>query len=503
MGRGIAQLCATGGFEVLLFDAAIEASTNALIAVEADLKQAVAKSKISEVLALESIARMKSAVALSELSQCDLVVEAIVERMEAKQELLRSLEKLVSNDCILATNTSSLSVAAIASCCEQPERVAGWHFFNPAPRMKVVEVIRAPRTATSVIAALVDVTRRFGHQPIETIDSPGFVVNHAGRAYFTESLKLLAENTTSHETLDSIMRVCAGFRMGPTELLDLTGLDVSVPVMESIHAQYYGDDRYRPVSFVRTRLQAGLLGRKSGKGFYDYTNPSASKVTAASERSISHAPLTILWYPSDTDFAPGSAVTDLLTSAVFSKTVEDAAAIIASPIDRDLSTLASEQGLDASKLVGIDPMFASSNGVTLMVCPATSPQALAAVQASFSTVSIPTFVISDSTGFAAPRIVACIVNLACEMAQQGIATPAEIDMAVRLGLGYPFGPFEWGERIGADRILKIMRGLYSSFSDQRYRPAPWLVRRAQLQLPLDAPDRQIFQSSSASIQHIG
>ncbi|MEJ8851195.1 3-hydroxyacyl-CoA dehydrogenase [Variovorax rhizosphaerae] len=491
MGRGIAQVCAAAGCSVQLVDSATDALARAIDSVRDDLSQAVAKGRLSQADADATLSRIEPVSELKQLSGCELVVEAIVEKLEVKQALFKELEAIVPADCILATNTSSLSVTALAAACASPERVAGWHFFNPVTRMRVVEVIQAPRTALEAVQALVSLSKRIGHRAVVTSDSPGFVVNHAGRAFVTEGLKLLAERTAEHQVLDGILRTCAGFRMGPFELLDLTGLDVSVPVMESIHGQYYGDDRYRPVTLARTRLLAGLLGRKTRQGFYSYEGkpaaPPSSPPAGLSDDKAS--PEVSMWWPVDGPAALPSSITALLPVERRVAQAHEADVLLLAPLDTDLSSAVAELRLDASKVIAIDPVFGSANGVTLMSCPATSAATVDAAQRVFAARSIPSFVIADSPGYVAPRVVACIVNLACEMAQQGIAAPDDIDAAVRLGLGYPFGPLEWGDRLGADRVLQILKGLHATFEDPRYRPSPWLVRRARLSLPLSAPDR--------------
>lgn len=486
MGRGIAQVCAAAGCTVQLFDSVKEGVTRAIEAVRADLAQAVAKGRLSQENADATLARILPVQDLRHMGECELVVEAIIEQLEPKQRLFRDLEAIVAPDCILATNTSSLSVTAIAATCEVPSRVVGWHFFNPVTRMKVVEVIQAPRTAPEAAQTLVALSRRIGHRPILTPDSPGFVVNHAGRAFVTEGLKLLAERAAEYQVLDAILRTCAGFRMGPFELLDLTGLDVSVPVMESIHTQYYGDDRYRPVTLARTRLLAGLLGRKSGQGFYSYESKVATPQSAKPATATAGA---TVWWPTDGPAALPEAIAALLPAGQRVAQAQQADVILLAPLGADLSTTVVKLQIDASKSVAIDPVFAGSTGVTLMACPETASATIEAARGLFAAQSIPAFVISDSPGYVAPRVVACIVNLACEMAQQGIASPADIDAAVRLGLGYPAGPFEWGDRLGAGRVLEILQGLHATFADPRYRPSPWLVRRARLSLSLSAPDR--------------
>ncbi len=486
MGRGIAQVCAAAGCAVRLFDAAPEAASRAREAVGADLAQGVAKGKLAQADADATLERIRPAATLEALADCDLVVEAIVEQLEAKQKLFRSLEQIVGAGCILATNTSSLSVTAIAAACAQPQRVAGWHFFNPVARMRLVEVVQAPRTGDDVVEALVALSKKVGHRSVVTSDSPGFVVNHAGRAFVTEGLKLLSERAAAHPVLDAILRDCAGFRMGPFELLDLTALDVSVPVMESIHSQYYGDDRYRPAALARTRMAAGLLGRKSGEGFYKYEAGASAKPAAPAGVAVAAASV---WWPTDGPGALPENVVALIGDVKRETDAARAGVLLLAPIAKDLSSTVADMALDAARAIAVDPIFCGKSGVTLMASPATSAATVGAAQALFGAQGIPAHVIADSPGYVAPRVVACIVNLACEMAQQGVASPADLDAAVRLGLGYPAGPFEWGDRLGARRVLEVLQALQSTFGDQRYRPSPWLVRRARLGLSLAAPDR--------------
>jgi 3-hydroxybutyryl-CoA dehydrogenase len=259
-----------------------------------------------------------------------------------------------------------------------------------------------------------------------------------------------------------------------------------IPVMESIHAQYYGDDRYRPVALARTRLLAGLLGRKSGQGFYNYEQEGGSQDPGLQHRGSPSE--CSLWWPTAGFAASPGAVASLLPDRRRMDDAQHADLILVSPLGRDLSCTVADLGLDAARTIAVDPVFCGTAGVTLMVSPGTAPETIEIAPALFAECAVPTFVIADSRGYVAPRVVACIVNLACKMAQQGIATPADIDIAVRLGLGYPAGPFEWGERLGAKQVLEVLQGLDAAFGDQRYRPSPRLVRRAQLSLPLSSPD---------------
>ncbi|HEY0877649.1 MAG TPA: 3-hydroxyacyl-CoA dehydrogenase NAD-binding domain-containing protein, partial [Zeimonas sp.] len=275
MGRGIAQLFAQAGFAVRLYDANPAAVASAIAALEDTFARLVDKGRLAPEAAQRARSSLTAVDSLDALAGCDLVVEAIVERLDAKRELFQALEPIVGDEAVLATNTSSLSVTAIAARCRRAERIAGLHFFNPVPLMKVVEVVRAMRTDETAVERLVALVRTTGHRPVVTRDTPGFIVNHAGRAYGTEALAALGEGVADVEAIDRILREQVsfdgnGFRLGPFELLDLTALDVSQPVMESIYRQFYDEPRFRPSVLGAQRLAAGLLGRKSGEGFYRY-----------------------------------------------------------------------------------------------------------------------------------------------------------------------------------------------------------------------------------------
>jgi 3-hydroxybutyryl-CoA dehydrogenase len=491
MGRGIAQVAAQAGFEVRLFDAKPGAAADARQAISEVLALLATKGKLSAASAASAVARIALPDALSGLAGCTLVIEAIVERLDAKQALFKALEDVVGESCVIATNTSSLSVTAIASVCAHPQRVAGLHFFSPVPLMKLVEVIDGLRTAPTLVARLLAFGAALGHTPVRARDTPGFIVNHAGRGYGTEALRIAGEGIADFATIDRILRLGCGFRMGPFELFDLTGLDVSHPVMESIYHQYYEEPRYRPSPITAQRLAAGLLGRKSGRGFYDYPAtppPAAPAVTASTGASGPAAPVWV----SATHGEARARVIELLESLgaavdAGAEPCADALCLVL-PLGRDATTAALDERLDPTRTIALDTFTATARQRTLMVTPVTDPALRDGASALFARDGAAVDVIHDSPGFVAQRVLAHIVNVACDMAQQRIASPADIDLAVRLGLGYPQGPLTWGDGLGPARLLRILAELHAAYGDPRYRPSLWLSRRARLGVSLLTPE---------------
>jgi 3-hydroxybutyryl-CoA dehydrogenase len=490
MGRGIAQIAAQAGLEVLLFDL----NAQAIEAARENLRQMwgklAAKGKLSEQQAAESLARVAACADLQAMGKADLVIEAVVERLDVKTDLFRQLESMVSPECILASNTSSLSITAIAQACERPGRVLGYHFFNPVPLMKVVEVIDGLRSDPLAGDALMDLARRMGHTPVRAKDMPGFIVNHAGRGMNIEGLKTAQESVAPYYQVDAIMRDQAGFRMGPFELMDLTALDVSHPVMESIYHQFYDEPRFRPSPIAAVRTAGKLLGRKTGEGFYAYPDgqkqvpleppvpalPTGLKVWLAPYHSIGHKRAAAL-------------LKSLGASVIAAEAPPADALIIVTPYGEDTATVVGEHQLDGERTVALDTFFGLDQGKrrVLMCSVATQPKWRDAAHALFASDGSPVSVIDDSAGFIAQRIVAAIVNVASDIAQQSIATPSDIDQAVSLGLGYPKGgPLSMGDALGAAHIFEILKAMHRVTGDMRYRPSPWLQRRVQLGLSLRA-----------------
>ncbi len=486
MGRGIAQIAAQAGLNVCLYDTAPAALAAAREALQQIWEKLVDKGKLDAAKAKAALGAITLCESLTELKRCDLVIEAIVERLDVKRELFAKLEGIVGPTCILVSNTSSLSITAIASACQHPQRVAGYHFFNPVPLMKVVEVIDGLRGAPEVGDALAELARRMGHTPVRAKDMPGFIVNHAGRGLNTEGLRILQEGVASCAQIDAIMTAQAGFRMGPFELMDLTGLDVSHPVMESVYRQFFDEPRFRPSPLTTVRMAGGLLGRKTGQGFYKYLD---GKKQIEPETLVPVGAADLKVWVSSAHQQGSSRALELLTrlgANLQPGAVPDAdSLIIVTPYGEDASTAVVEQGLDARRTVALDTLHGFEVGRrSLMTTPLTEAAWRDRAHALLATDGVPVSLIQDSPGFVAQRVVAAIVNIACEIAQQGIATPADIDRAVTLGLGYPLGPLALGDRLGAPVVVEILRNMMKVTSDMRYRPSLWLQRRAQLGMSL-------------------
>ena len=486
MGRGIAQIAAQGGCQVLLFDAQSGAADTARAAVQEQWQRLLSKGRISEEQLQAWSARLQPVADMAALKDCTLVVEAIVERLDIKQAVFAQLEAVVAPDAVLVSNTSSLSVTQIAAGLQRPARFAGLHFFNPVPLMKVVEVIAGLKTDPALCDALARAVRQWGHQPVQAQDTPGFIVNHAGRGYNTEALRIVGEGIADFATIDRILRDQAGFRLGPFELMDLTALDVSHPVMEAIYRQYYDEPRYRPSVITAQRLAGGVVGKKAGQGFYRYDNGRAQVPPEPPVPDV--AVLPPVWVsPQATRRAALCALLHTLGAELETHATPSAQAlIVVAPLGLDVSAAAVAEHLDATRTVGIDLLIddSATQRRVLATNPATRADMRAAAHALFARDGKAVSVVRDSGGFVTQRVLATIVNIAADICQQRICTPQDLETAVTLGLGYPQGPLALGECWGAERVLQVLDNLQTVYGDPRYRPSPWLRRRALLGLSL-------------------
>ncbi len=489
MGRGIAQVAALAGLRVLLADARAEAVAEGIDFAAGMIGRLAEKGKISQEQADAARSRLVATDAgpdagYGAFADCDLVIEAVAERMDIKHAVLKGVEAAVRPDCVIATNTSSLSVTAFAAAARHPERVAGFHFFNPVPLMRIVEVIAGARTDPAVCDALCALAERMGHFPARATDTPGFLVNHAGRAYGTEAVRIVSEGIATFADIDRVMVEIAGFRMGPFELMDLTGLDVSHTVMEQVYHQYYEEPRFRPQPLTAQRFAAGLFGRKTGEGFYTYKDGrrQVPDEPAPAEGSLIEHPVWV-GEGAEADILADYLATIGIVASREEKPGADDLCLVA-PYGADVTTTALRRGLDARHTVGIDLLFGLKERRCLMTSPVTARDYRDLAWRLFLADGGRVTCIHDSPGFIVQRILASIVNTGSDIAQQRIASPADINKAVELGLGYPKGPLAFGDALGGGRMLAILEEMQDFYGDPRYRPSPWLKRRALLQVPL-------------------
>ncbi len=484
MGAGIAQIAAQAGHRVHLFDTRMGAADAAQAQIAATFKTLADKGKLPAADAAAAAARVIAVHALGDFVSARLVVEAIVEDLAIKRQLLRDLEGIVAADAILATNTSSFSITALAAGMQYPGRVVGMHFFNPAPLMPLVEVVSGLATDAGVAASTHATAAAWGKLPVHAQSTPGFIVNRCARPYYGEALRLLAERAADAATLDAVMREAGGFRMGPFELMDLVGLDINFAVTSSVWEAYFHDPRFTPSVLQREMVAAGYLGRKSGQGFFSYA-PGASRPDAQTELPQLR-PTSIR---AAGDGAMAGAMRDRLAASGFNVVQMPVDAAVADAyFDVDGTLLVPSDGRTATMVaaacarpdvVVFDLALDYRNCTRLAVAvadtcsAAAAAAAIGALQASGMAVTR----VDDVAGLVVLRTVAMLANEAADAVTQGIAAPADVDLAMRKGVNYPKGPLEWADAIGLKRVRAVLHHLATHYGEDRYRASPLLTRR--------------------------
>jgi 3-hydroxybutyryl-CoA dehydrogenase len=479
MGAGIAQVAAQAGHTVLLLDNRPGAAAQAIDGIGRQLGKRVDNGKLSADSRSATLARLLAVEAIEALADCELVIEAIVENLEVKRALFRQLEEICGERCILASNTSSLSITSIAAQLNHPQRLLGLHFFNPAPVMALVEIVSGLASDPALATCLYDTAKAWGKKPVHTRSTPGFIVNRVARPFYAESLRLLQEGAAECPTLDALMRDAGGFAMGAFELTDLIGHDVNYAVTCSVFDAYYGDTRFLPSLIQKELVDAGRLGRKSGHGFYSYAEGAVRPhpATVSSEQSVETCVV-------EGDLGIANALIARLREHGVEVIQRDGQgvlrvgdAVLALSDGRMACQRAREDGL--RNLILLDLAFDYSKASRLAISyaagiePSALEQAVALLQRAGFSVSL----LSDSPALAVLRTVAMLANEAADAVLQGVASAADIDLAMRAGVNYPQGPLAWADAIGLAHILNVLENLQAGYGEERYRPSLLLRRR--------------------------
>jgi 3-hydroxybutyryl-CoA dehydrogenase len=494
MGSGIAQLACLAGARTLLHDPDGSALERALERIPAALERGAEKGRWSAEDASAAAGRLETAGDVGELSDCGLIVEAAPESLDVKRELFARLSE-VAPGAVLASNTSSIPITAIAPAAADPSRVVGMHFFNPAPLMKLVEVIAGLESSDEALAIARATGEAMGRRVIDATDGPGFVVNRCNRPFGLEALKLLAERAADVETIDRICRLGGGFRMGPFELSDLVGVDVGFEVSKSFHELSFGEPRWRPSPLQARQVAAGRLGRKSGRGWYEYgdgphrpDDPEAPAAGGGAGRLVVIAgELPVAEELRGLAAAAGWAAVDPVAAdgevpwlAIDCGAEPDEPPLQGGP----LAMLVADGSLHAldpgGGSVGFHVLPPLDGGALVELTRSRSTTDVAAARAEELFASLGRHVawVQDAPGLVLGRIVCQLVNEACFAVGEGVGSPEDVDDGMVLGLNHPRGPFAWLEAIGAAHVLAVLDALRVELGEERYRAAPLLRRLA-------------------------
>ncbi len=488
MGAGIAQVAAQAGHTVRLFDAREGAAASACARTAAALETLVAKGRVDGAEAKAITARIGAVARLDDAAGAGLVVEAIVENAEAKRSLFRDLETVVGAGCVLASNTSSISITALANGLKAPGRLVGMHFFNPVPLMKLVEVVSGLQTDAGVAQAIFELSKRWGKTPVHARSTPGFIVNRIARPYYAETLALLQERAAEPAAIDACMRG-AGFRLGPCELMDLIGHDTNFAVTESVFAANFGDRRYAPSFVQRELVDGGLLGRKSGRGFYVHPAPESSTPSApvAAERPAIPSGSMVALHGAGVAVERWAArlgeagVRFEADAASRWCGLQTANGDLRLTDGRPAAQVAAEEGI--RDLALFDRAAAANGGApgTPLAFSVSASASSAWRDEAAQWLRIAGWApqpIGDAPGMVVARTIAMLVNEACDAVLQGVCTPEGADLAMKLGVNYPQGPFEWLAQWHAGAIAALIDRLDRHYRGERYRVSPGLLQRA-------------------------
>ncbi|AMR17732.1 3-hydroxyacyl-CoA dehydrogenase [Klebsiella quasipneumoniae] len=453
MGAGIAEVAAAAGHPVRIFDINPKAVGQAIEGIAGRLASRVARGKLAPEQADALLARLHPAHDLAALAYADLVIEAASERLEVKAALFAQLAAICSPSTLLTSNTSSISITAIAAGVKNPERVAGLHFFNPAPVMQLVEVVSGLATSAEVVEQLCQCVSGWGKRPVRCRSTPGFIVNRVARPFYAEAWRALEEQVAAPEVIDAALRDGGGFPMGPLALTDLIGQDVNFAVTCSVFNAFWQDRRYLPSLLQQELALAGRLGKKSGHGVYRWPAETQPEVTLPPVATGAQSVMTV-----------SDSVTELDELLLLETEGETALAL----------------SVKHRRPVVVYDLCASDT-VALAAAATNAPAATDKAVHYFQQQGKKVLRIADYPGLLVWRTVAMLVNEALDALQKGVASAQDIDTAMRLGVNYPQGPLAWGESLGWRRVLRLLENLHHHYGEERYRPGSLLRQKALME----------------------
>jgi 3-hydroxybutyryl-CoA dehydrogenase len=493
MGAGIAQLAAQAGARTLLHDPIPQALERGLANIAAGLERQVSRGRLDAADAAVIRARVEPAAALEQLAPCGLVIEAAPERLDLKLDLFERLAEVTAPGCVFATNTSSLSVAEIAAGVPSPERVVGLHFFNPAPVMKLAEVVPGVATAPEVVAIARELGEAMGKRVIDAADIAGFLVNRVNRPFFLEALRIVQDGQATVEQVDRVVRMAGGFRMGPFELMDLIGIETNHAVAEGFYRQTL-EPRYRPSPLAARMVAAGRLGRKTGQGWYVYGESGAGRPVDPEPPAAGGGDGRALTIEGDgpaldalregaraAGWEVGEHADPYLAIGDVARRGEGGAGL-AGPAPRARFLSGASLHLADPQAVGIHLLapFDGARLIELTRTPQSDPLAVERAEELVRTLGRHPEWVGDGPGLVLGRIVAQLVNEAAFLIGEGNGAPADVDAGMELGVNHPRGPVAWSAALGLPHVLAILDGLSGELREERYRAAPLLRRRAAL-----------------------